>query len=134
MADILLDANIAKAIGRALQAQVGDMPAMDSFHRALADILLSASDSPETPEDAEIRRQISAQLDAKGGVRHALISISVHEGVVELRGATPSETHRRNLIAVAQNAPGVKAVHDHMIWMDEATGVFMPSPEDSAPD
>jgi hypothetical protein len=134
MADILLDANIAKAIGRALQSRVGEMPAMDSFHRALADILLSASDAQETPEDAEIRHKISAQLDAKGGVRHALISVSVRDGVVELRGATPSEEHRRNLVAIAQSAPGVKTVHDHLIWMDERTGAYMPSPEDSTPD
>lgn len=133
MADILLDVNIARAIGRALQSQVGEMPAMDSFHRALADILLAACDAEETPEDAEIRRAISAQLDAEGGVRHALISVSVHDGVVELRGTTPSERHRQTLVAAAQSAPGVKAVHDHLIWMDEATGVFMPSPEDSSP-
>lgn len=133
MADILLDANIARAIGRALQSQVGDMPAMDSFHRALADILLTACEAEETPEDAEIRRAISSQVDAKGADRHALISVSVHDGVVEFRGTTPSESHRQALLAVARNMPGVKAVHDHMIWMDEATGVFMPSPEDSSP-
>ena len=133
MANILLDAKVARAIGRALQSQVGDMPAMDSFHRALADILLTASDAEEAPEDAEIRRAITAQLDAESGIRHALISISVHDGVVEFRGTTPSEHHRQALLAVARNMPGVKAVHDHLIWMDEATGVFMPSPEDSSP-
>ena len=133
MADILLDANIARAIGRALQSQVGDMPAMDSFHRALADILLTACDAEEMPQDAEIRRAVSSQLDAKGGIRHALISVSVHDGVVELRGTTPSEHHRQTLLALAQTVPGVKAVHDHLIWMDEATGVFLPSPEDSSP-
>ncbi len=94
MADILLDANIARAIGRALQSQVGDMPAMDSFHRALADILLTACDAEEMPQDAEIRRAVSSQLDAKGGIRHALISVSVHDGVVELRG-----TIRASIIA-----------------------------------
>ncbi|MGO4872356.1 MAG: BON domain-containing protein [Roseiarcus sp.] len=133
MADILLDSNIARAIGRALQSQVGDMPAMDSFHRALADILLTACDTEEAPQDAEIRKAISARLGAEGGAHHALVSISVHDGVVEFRGTTPSEHHREALRAAAQGVPGVKAVHDHLIWMDEATGVFMPSPEDSAP-
>lgn len=133
MADILLDANIARAIGRALQSHMGEMPAMDSFHRALADILLTATDTEEAPQDAELRRAISSQLDSTGGVRHALISVSVRDGVVELRGTTPSEHHRQSLLAVAQNVPGVKTVHDHLIWIDEATGTFLPSPEDSTP-
>ncbi len=133
MSDILLDASVARVIARALQSQVTAIPAMDSFHRALADILLAAADAEETPMDAEIRKAICAQLDAKDGIRQPLISISVHDGVVELRGTTPSEHHRQTLRAIAQTVPGVKAVHDHLIWMDRAAGVFMPSPEDSSP-
>ncbi len=133
MSYILLDANIARAIGRALRSEVADTPAMDSFHRALADILFSAVDEEETPTDAEIRKAIFAQLYAEHAIEQALISVSVHDGVVELRGTTPSEHHRETLHAIAESVPGVKAVHDHLIWMDRATGAFLPSLEDSSP-
>lgn len=88
MSYILLDANIARAIGRALRSEVADTPAMDLFHRALADILFSAVDEEETPTDAEIRKAIFAQLYAEHAIEQALISVSVHDGVVELRGTT----------------------------------------------
>ncbi len=37
------------------------------------------------------------------------------------------------VLAIARTVDGVKEVHDHLVWMDRATHVFMPSPEDSCP-
>ncbi len=128
--EIRLDPRIAETIELSLRAQTSGSPAAAAFNRALADIL-GASKQAETPADAEIRKAISAELEVKGGIPDALIDVSVHGGVVELRGAIRSQYHRLKLCDVANGTPGVKAIHDHLIWMDHDSGAFLLSPEDS---
>jgi osmotically-inducible protein OsmY len=110
-----------------------DLPMLRTFHGVLADILVTASDADEAPADAQIRRAIHARLDAEGRSSNALINFAVKEGQVEIRGAIASEHDRESMLAIARTVDGVKEVHDHLVWMDRATHVFMPSPEDSCP-
>jgi osmotically-inducible protein OsmY len=110
-----------------------DLPMLRAFHGVLADILMTASDADEAPVDGQIRRAICARLDDEGGISNALINFAVKGGQVEIRGAIPSEHDREIVLAVARTVDGVKEVHDHLVWMDRATHVFMPSPEDSYP-
>jgi len=131
IAEVRLDANVAKAIEVILRSQISGLPVVDALHRALADIL-TASDAEETPADMQIHETIRAQLDARGGMPNALINVGVHGGAVALRGAIPSQCDRQALHAIVESVPGVKAVHDHLIWIDRASGAFMLSPEDSA--
>jgi osmotically-inducible protein OsmY len=131
MSSILIDSEVAKAIARALRTQVPETPALDAFHQALADILLSAPDEEEAATDAAVRKSTSSQVDASAGVRHPIISIRVRNGVVELRGTTSSEHHRQTMRAIAESTPGVREVHDHLIWIDPETGAYMLSTEDS---
>lgn len=133
MADIRLDANVARAIARILRMDDVDLPMLRAFHGILADILMTASDADEAPADGQIRRGICARLDAEGRFSNALINFGVKDGQVEIRGAVASEHDRETLLATVRAVPGVRLVHDHLVWMDRATHVFMPSPEDSCP-
>jgi osmotically-inducible protein OsmY len=133
MADVRLDAKVARAIARVIRMDDVDLPMLRAFHGVLSDILVTASDADEAPADAQIRRAIHAQLDAEGGMPNALINFAVKGGQVEIRGAIASEHDREIVLAIARNIDGVKEVHDHLVWMDRATHVFMPSPEDSCP-
>lgn len=133
MADVRLDANVARAIARILRMDDVDLPMLRTFHGALADILVTASHADEAPADAQIRRAIYARLDTEGRSSNALINFAVKEGQVEIRGAIASEHDRESMLAIARTVDGVKEVHDHLVWMDRATHVFMPSPEDSCP-
>jgi osmotically-inducible protein OsmY len=131
MGSVLLSSNVAKAIGRILHSEVRGVSVEDLLHRALGDILLTASDEKESPSDAEIRGAISAELDARDKSGQQLINVSVRDGVVEFRGVISGEHERGTLHAIAEAAPGVKAVHDHLIWIDRVTGAYLLSPEDS---
>ncbi len=131
IAEVRLDANVAKAIEVILRSQISGLPVVDALHRALADIL-TASEAEETPADAQIHKTIRTELHARGGMSNALINVGVHGGAVALRGAIPSQCDRQALHAIVESVPGVKAVHDHLIWIDRASGAFMLSPEDSA--
>jgi hypothetical protein len=128
LAEIRLDARIAETIETALRSSVCAAPILNEFHRVLADIL-AASREDEGPQDAKIRDAIARQLDRT--FANGLIKISVHDGNVQLLGLIPSESCRKRLHAIAESAPGVKAVHDHLTQIDLTSGTFMRSSEDS---
>jgi hypothetical protein len=128
--EIRLDANVAKAIGQILQSQISGVPVVDALHRALADIL-AAADREETPRDATVHNTISAKIDAEGGIPNALINVSVRNGAVELHGVISRRRDRQMLRAIVLSVPGVRAVHDHLIWIDHISGTFLLSLEDS---
>ena len=133
MADVRLDAKVARAIARVLRMDDVDLPMLRAFHGVLADILMTASEADEAPADGQIRRAIHARLDAEGGFSNALINFAVKDGRVEIRGAVATEHDRETVLATARTVHGVVEVHDHLVWMDRATHVFMPSPENSCP-
>ncbi len=96
--------------------------------RALAS--LSHGASAGMADDSAIRdRILSAYAEARWAPR---INVKVHDGVVELSGIITDERERRGLIVAAENVPGVKAVHDHVVWVEPMSGVAFPSPEDDA--
>lgn len=133
MSDVRLDAKVDRAIARVLRMDDVDLPMLRAFHGVLADILMTASEADEAPADGQLRRAIRAQLDSEGGISNALINFAVKDGEVEIRGAVASEHDRETVLAIVRTVYGVKEVHDHLVWMDRATHVFMPSPEDSCP-
>ena len=56
----------------------------------------------------------------------------VRDGVVELWGMITDERERKAIVVAAENAPGVKAVNDHLAWVDGLSGVVVyPSNEES---
>jgi osmotically-inducible protein OsmY len=52
-----------------------------------------------------------------------LIDVTVRNGVVELWGTITEARQRPALVAAAENVPGVKAVHDHLGWVDVMSGM-----------
>ena len=60
----------------------------------------------------------------------ALISPIVRDGVVELWGTITDERERQALVVAAENVPGVKAVHDHLAWVDATSGMVVYQSED----
>ena len=78
---------------------------------------------PLAKDDAEIRERLLAELDNEKWAPTALINVIVRNGVVELRGIILDERHREALKVAAENIPGVKAVQDHLTWIDPLSGV-----------
>jgi osmotically-inducible protein OsmY len=59
-------------------------------------------------------------------------NVIVRDGVVELWGAIIDERQRQALKVAAENGPGVKAVKDHLIWIEPTSGMVVEPPEDAA--
>lgn len=84
----------------------------------------------EIRSDDEILEQIQAVLARTAWVPRDGLSISVKDGVVDLNGVILEENEREALRVVAENVPGVKAVEDHLVWVEPVSGtVIEPSPK-----
>jgi hypothetical protein len=60
------------------------------------------------------------------------VSVVVKESVAELRGTITDERERQACIVTAENVAGVRAVQDHLVWVEPISGIAFPSPEDEA--
>jgi CBS domain-containing protein len=94
--------------------------------------LASATPEAATAEqsDQAIRTMLLAELAAQSWAPVALINPVVRNGVVELHGTITDHRERAALVIAAENVPGVKAVHDHLVWVDPASGMVFDSTTD----
>lgn len=83
----------------------------------LAQIMPAAS-----AEDRALRERVLAAFmaEAEGGWRS--VSIVVHDGSVELRGATTATALREKLVSAARKVPGVKEVKDRLVIVGPGSG------------
>ena len=91
-----------------------------------------ARDMPSgTKDDAAIRDRILAELE-KLPWKALGLNVVVRNGNVELSGIILDERERQALKVAAENVPGVKALHDHLTWVEPMSGMVFGSPEDEA--
>src|SRR5262249_2269847 len=95
--------------------------------RALA---LALDEKPAgTQDDEEIRARILAELDKSAWVPRDGVDITVKDGVVHLNGVILEENEREALRVMAENTPGVKAVEDHLVWIEPVSGTVIDPPK-----
>lgn len=93
--------------------------------RALFDRLSAPSE--QSAGDAAIRDAILAEIDRQPWGPRASIDVSVADGVVDLHGSITDDRERTALQVLAENTPGVKAVHDHLVWIEPLSGFVIPA-------
>jgi CBS domain-containing protein len=79
-------------------------------------------------DDAVIREQILTECAKQPWAPE--INVIVKNCIVELRGVMTDERERQAFIVAAENVPGVKAVQDHLVWVDAMSGMALLSQED----
>ena len=75
-------------------------------------------------------RSSLAELAKAAWVPRDGLSISVRDGIVDLNGVILEEKEREALRVVAENIPGVRAVEDHLVWVEPVSGTVIDSPYD----
>ena len=85
---------------------------------------------PTTASDEAIRTRLLTELAKEAWAPVTLIDVIVRNGVVELWGTITEERQRQALVAAAENVPGVKAVHDHLGWVDPMSGMALYQPNE----
>jgi CBS domain-containing protein len=91
--------------------------------RALASKLI---ETPEARTDEEIRTYIKTELARARWAPKSSIKVEVKENVVNLEGTIFSDEERQAVIVIAENAPGVKTVQDHLTYVDPGSGMAFP--------
>jgi CBS domain-containing protein len=94
---------------------------------------LSHEVKPASQSDGSIREQLLKDLEKQPWAPVGALDITVREGVVELWGSITDERERQALIIAAENIPGVKAVRDHLAWIDTTTGMLFEAPAAQPP-
>ena len=95
---------------------------------ALASVAAEAKPGPAT--DTSIRERLYAELKAQPWAPVGLINVVVRNGVVHLSGTLFDERHRGAIRVAAERIPGVKAIDDHLVWVDPISGMVMPRPDE----
>lgn len=99
--------------------------------RALA--LALEKQHAETRSDDEILEQILAELAKAAWVPRDGFAVTVRDGVVDLNGVILEEKEREALRVAAENVPGVKAVEDHLVWIEPVSGIVVDPRRDEPP-
>ncbi len=86
---------------------------------------LAREAKPTAASDQAIRDRIVAELAGQSWAPTALINVIVRDGVVDLWGTITDERERQAIVVAAENAPGAKAVNDHLAWVDTMSGVLL---------
>ncbi len=81
-------------------------------------------------DDIAIRERILAEINRQSWAPMA--NVTVRNGVVELWGTITDERQREALLVASENVAGVKAVHDHLVWIEPNSGFVIQSEEDEA--
>jgi CBS domain-containing protein len=81
--------------------------------------------------DAEICAAIQAEIDSQGWAPRASVQVTAKEGEVTFEGAITDERLREGLRVIAENTPGVKAIHDRLAWIEPNSGFLIPAQEDT---
>jgi CBS domain containing-hemolysin-like protein len=91
-----------------------------SLVQALARLAQEAP--PTRPDDEAAREQIMTELNKQPWASPATLNVIVRDGVAELWGVIRGERERAAIRVVAENAPGVSQVIDHLVYFHPMPG------------
>lgn len=85
---------------------------------------------PLASDDRTIRTAILDALEAQSWAPMTTLNVTVASGVVDIWGSITNEPERHAIRVVADNTAGVKAVHDHLVYIEPYTGTVIEAPEE----
>ena len=88
-------------------------------------VSLARTEPKAAKDDAGIREILLAEMQKEVWAPAAMTNVVVHDGVVELWGVIIDDRQREALKVTAENIPGVKAVKDHMVWVEPTSGMVI---------
>ena len=96
-------------------------------------VSMARSTPPGPQSDDVIREQLLAELKKQEWAPISMTNVVVRDGIVELWGAIIDERQRAALKVAAENVPGVKAVKDHLVWIEPTSGMILEPQNESKP-
>lgn len=90
----------------------------------------SPAATPASADDGAIRTAILEALEKQSWVPRTTLNVTVTDGMVDLRGSVSSDEERHGIQVLAENTPGVKAVHNHLVYIEPYTGTVIDGPDE----
>jgi CBS-domain-containing membrane protein len=87
--------------------------------------------APAGTDDSTIRTSILDALESKAWAPMTTLNVTASHGVVDLWGTITNDEERHAIRVTAENAPGVKLVHDHLVYVEPYTGTVVEAPDDT---
>jgi CBS domain-containing protein len=95
-------------------------------------VALSPASCPVGVDDKNIRDNVLRTIESAKWAPAASVNVTVRDGIVELWGTVMDDRERQALIVAVENIPGVKAVRNHISWIEPMSGyVFEPEDNDA---
>jgi CBS domain-containing protein len=89
-------------------------------------LLAAAHHIPAGPvSDEQIRRHLWTELERQPWATPGMVQVHVQDGAVTLSGGVPDPRQIDALRVLAENVPGVRSVHDEMVWCDYLSGAVV---------
>jgi CBS domain-containing protein len=88
-------------------------------------VSLARAEPKSAKNDAAIREALLAEMQKESWAPAAMVNVVVRDGVVELWGVIIDDRQREALKVAAENIPGVRAVKDHMVWLEPSSGMIL---------
>ena len=85
---------------------------------------------PPAKDDGAIREKLLAEFQKEVWAPAAMTNVVVRDGVVELWGVVIDDRQREAMKVAAENIPGVKAVNDHLVWVEPTSGMVIEPRDD----
>lgn len=82
-----------------------------------------------TADDDHMRDRIYAAIE-KNDWKPFGLGVVVRDGIVHLSGIITDERSRQATLVATENVSGVRKVHDHLVWIEPMSGVYLNSAED----
>ncbi len=82
-------------------------------------------------DDRTIREHILDSLAHETWAPRTTLNVTVVNGVVDLWGTISNDQERRAICVMAENAPGVTKVIDHLVFVEAYTGTVIEPPPES---
>ena len=125
----IMERNGVKRVGVVKDGNLTGVITRSNLLRGLSTVARGATGA--STDDRTIKTAIEAALARESWAPVARIDLTVKDGQVEIWGTITSEDERRAVCVIAENTPGVKAVIDHMMFMDLYSGTVIDAPADT---
>jgi CBS domain-containing protein len=86
---------------------------------------------PLTTDDRDIRTAILNALEAQPWAPMTTLNVTVSAGVADVWGTITNEQERHAIRVVVENTQGVKAVHDHLVFIEPYSGTVIEAPDEA---
>ena len=124
----IMEENRIKRVAVVARKRVVGVVSRSDLLRAL--VGRSRSAAPVSTDDRTIREAILDGLDNASWAPATTLGVNVAGGVVDLWGTIMDEKERRAIRILAENTPGVTAVHDHLVFVEPYSGTVIEPPDE----